>query len=307
MKRISLFSFLMVFSLFSVQSVNALSIWGNDITGVISWSNQSQQHNEVGPTESNVLRVDVYQNYGNTEYILLSTNETGVWMNWTSDVYSSPNTTAISATWTTVSFIWNNFYGIQGTVVAWKVFINGTSYAAEKSTTEKTFYVKYSQGTMNVDSGYNEINFTEDSLNIVLNASDNGLITVDVTTTTPTEENATNAIVYLNITTNVNVTNITITWTYTDAQLDLLGISAEDLTFYYWNAETEQWEEIETTVDTATKTITAHLYHFSYYAVGEKDKDSDDGICGPTILIGLIMIPTGIIARRLRTGTKEVG
>ena len=70
-------------------------------------------------------------------------------------------------------------------------------------------------------------------------------------------KSATKAIVYLNITTNVGVSNITVTWTYTDAQLEAAGVAAEDLVFYVWNADTSEWEEIDTTVDTTTKTISS--------------------------------------------------
>jgi len=89
--------------------------------------------------------------------------------------------------------------------------------------------------------------------------------------------NARSAIIYLSITTEVTATNIALSWTYSDAQLEALSLSPKDLTFYYWSAETEKGEEIPTTVDTNANTITAQLQHFSLYAVGEKEVGKEDG------------------------------
>jgi len=64
--------------------------------------------------------------------------------------------------------------------------------------------------------------------------------------------------------------SVTITMTYTDAQI--AGIDESTLTISYWDTTTETWIALAATVDTATNTITATTDHFTYFAIiGEEE------------------------------------
>ncbi len=136
------------------------------------------------------------------------------------------------------------------------------------------YFSKVESQDSNINVGFNTINFSDENISISFNSNLSGSITLEAKNTTPMNVNATNGIIYLDIVSDVNVTNITITWTYTDSQLDALGISEDDLTFYYWDGE--NWVEIDTQIDKDNNKITAELDHFSYYAVGATDSGDED-------------------------------
>ncbi|MBU1046023.1 hypothetical protein KJ616_02795 [Patescibacteria group bacterium] len=64
--------------------------------------------------------------------------------------------------------------------------------------------------------------------------------------------------------------SVTITMTYTEAQI--AGIDESTLTISYWDATTQSWIALVTTVDTANNTLTATTDHFTYFAIiGEEE------------------------------------
>ena len=62
--------------------------------------------------------------------------------------------------------------------------------------------------------------------------------------------------------------NITITFPYTDAQLNKLGITADDLIPSYWDDTSGTWKKVDNvTVDTTAKTVTITINHFTNFAL----------------------------------------
>ena len=59
----------------------------------------------------------------------------------------------------------------------------------------------------------------------------------------------------------------TLTYTYTDAELG--ASSADNLSFYYINETTKEFEKVETVIDAANRTATATLSHFSKYVLAD--------------------------------------
>ncbi len=70
--------------------------------------------------------------------------------------------------------------------------------------------------------------------------------------------------------------NITLTFTYTDAQI--AGMNESSLTIYYWNTTTSAWTALATTVNAATNTLTATTNHFTDFAIlGSPGQDIAEG------------------------------
>jgi len=65
--------------------------------------------------------------------------------------------------------------------------------------------------------------------------------------------------------------NVTITIFYGNNAL-LNSFDESSLQLYYWNATTQEWILVPSTIDTVTHTITAHVNHFSTFAVFGKLK-----------------------------------
>ena len=59
--------------------------------------------------------------------------------------------------------------------------------------------------------------------------------------------------------------DITLTFTYTDAQV--AGLSLPSLKVHYYDETSGAWVALTTTVDTTTKKITAAINHFTYFAI----------------------------------------
>ncbi len=59
--------------------------------------------------------------------------------------------------------------------------------------------------------------------------------------------------------------NITLTFTYTDAQI--AGLSESALKVYYWKEATSEWIALATTVNASTNTLTAVTNHFTNFAI----------------------------------------
>ena len=59
--------------------------------------------------------------------------------------------------------------------------------------------------------------------------------------------------------------DVTLNFTYTDAQVS--GLALSSLVVYYYNTATSAWVALPTTVDTATKTISATTNHFTTFAI----------------------------------------
>ncbi|MBU2220126.1 hypothetical protein KJ665_03200 [Patescibacteria group bacterium] len=70
--------------------------------------------------------------------------------------------------------------------------------------------------------------------------------------------------------------NITLTFTYTDAQI--AGLAESALTVYYWNTATSAWTALTTTVNAATNTLTVTTNHFTDFAIlGSPGQDIAEG------------------------------
>ncbi len=79
-------------------------------------------------------------------------------------------------------------------------------------------------------------------------------------------------------TTNVTTfsQNITLTFTYTDAQI--AGLNESSLAIYYWNTTTSAWTALTTTVNAATNTLTAVTNHFTDFAIlGSQGQNLPEG------------------------------
>jgi len=79
-------------------------------------------------------------------------------------------------------------------------------------------------------------------------------------------------------TTNVTTfnQNITLTFTYTDAQI--AGLNESSLTIYYWNTATSAWTALATTINAAMNTLTATTNHFTDFAIlGSQGQDIAEG------------------------------
>ena len=98
-----------------------LEINWTDITPP-KWDNLSQNNSE--PTMYDYVELSVYWSDNvNLSHAILSTNETGDWINYT--IYGSPLTLNGKSSWT--NFTWHNETIKGGTVVSWKVYVNDTS------------------------------------------------------------------------------------------------------------------------------------------------------------------------------------
>ena len=58
---------------------------------------------------------------------------------------------------------------------------------------------------------------------------------------------------------------VTVSISYTDAQIS--GLQLSSLKIHYWNEITEAWVALTSVVNTADKTITASVDHFTYFAI----------------------------------------
>ncbi|MFL5802198.1 MAG: hypothetical protein ACJ8CR_10720, partial [Roseiflexaceae bacterium] len=67
---------------------------------------------------------------------------------------------------------------------------------------------------------------------------------------------------------------LTLTLSYTPEQLQALGIAENDLTLTWYNADTQAWQTIPTSVDPATQTATALVDHFSAFALSNGSSPS---------------------------------
>jgi len=79
-------------------------------------------------------------------------------------------------------------------------------------------------------------------------------------------------------TTNITIfsQNITLTFTYTDAQI--AGLSESALKVYYWNTTTSSWTVLTTTVNIVTNTLTVTTNHFTDFAIfGSKGSNIPEG------------------------------
>ncbi|MDO8663397.1 MAG: peptidoglycan-binding domain-containing protein, partial [Candidatus Wildermuthbacteria bacterium] len=60
-------------------------------------------------------------------------------------------------------------------------------------------------------------------------------------------------------------TEVTLTFSYTDAQI--AGLNESALKVYYWDTAVSQWVVLATTVNASTNTLTAQTTHFTYFAI----------------------------------------
>ena len=78
---------------------------------------------------------------------------------------------------------------------------------------------------------------------------------------------------YVDITTTIPDTasfEATVTFTYTDAQLDSAGVTQKDsLTVEWFNPTTQVWSDVNGILDTGNNTITFTTDHFSVYALAQ--------------------------------------
>ena len=72
----------------------------------------------------------------NLSYAILSTNETGVWKNYTDNTYESPKTLSGLSDWS--NFTWQNNSLVGTLIIAWKIYANDTE-GYENVTSEMTF------------------------------------------------------------------------------------------------------------------------------------------------------------------------
>ncbi|MGE5579022.1 MAG: S-layer homology domain-containing protein [Bacillota bacterium] len=63
---------------------------------------------------------------------------------------------------------------------------------------------------------------------------------------------------------------LTLTFTFTEEELEESGTAAEDLMVFYWDARAQAWIALPTTVDPETGTVTAITDHFTVFALMAK-------------------------------------
>ena len=68
---------------------------------------------------------------------------------------------------------------------------------------------------------------------------------------------------------------LSITWRYTPEQLLARGISAADLTVFWFNEDIKQWVTIPSSVDEQTQTVSTVVDHFSAFTLGDGSSPSD--------------------------------
>ncbi len=126
-----------------------------------------------------------------------------------------------------------------------------------------------------IQAGENEILFEDENIELNFESTQSGVIILKKELISPIDVAAPNAKVYLNITIDLDssaLSNIEITWTYTDSEIG--DIPEDDLIFFYWDGE--EWVEIETEVFAANNTMVATLPHLSLFAIGEVQEDEAD-------------------------------
>ena len=101
------------------------------------WRNISQQKKDIDTGSSNVLKAEGFDNFL-LENATLSTNETGVWENKTSN-YSSPKNLGTSGLWSETSFIWSNS-SLNNTLVSWRIWYSD-SQGQYTSTDTRSFSI----------------------------------------------------------------------------------------------------------------------------------------------------------------------
>lgn len=86
---------------------------------------------------------------------------------------------------------------------------------------------------------------------------------------------------------------VSITFTYTDKQIEGAGVDEETLKIYWWDKESKSWKPLKSEVNTLTNKITAYTTHFSLFAVigetKEKEKSVEE-ITKEEILIKMIEV-----------------
>ncbi len=90
---------------------------------------------------------------------------------------------------------------------------------------------------------------------------------------------------------------VTIEASYTPQQLEALGISEGDLSFFWFDASAPgsgQWVPIPTDVDTATRTATAQVNHFSNFKLGDGSSPSEAYI--PSLQGWQVSLYTGAVS-----------
>ncbi len=110
----------------------------------------------------------IYANWSddnNLEYAWLSTNETGVWFNYTDGTYGSPTDINLTPGETWSNFTWDNDTFISG-VVAWKIYANDSA-ENENVTGETTFTVNPGWLEVNLSLPPNPYNIVQNDTFII--------------------------------------------------------------------------------------------------------------------------------------------
>ena len=78
--------------------------------------------------------------------------------------------------------------------------------------------------------------------------------------------------------TDGKMSEATVTISYTDEELIEAGLTEDNLSLYYYDAEEQEYEKIDTIIDKENNTLTATLKHFSHYVVGDTTLVSEESI-----------------------------
>ena len=90
------------------------------------------------------------------------------------------------------------------------------------------------------------------------------------------------------------IEKISISVNYNDTDVTRLGIAEETLKLYYYNPSTDNWELIDTTVDTSSNLVTGETNHLSEY-----------GLFGDTIVFGTTGEDSGSVANVNDAGSSS--
>jgi len=81
---------------------------------------------------------------------------------------------------------------------------------------------------------------------------------------------------------------VTVSFTYSDAQIQEAQAEEQDLAIYRYNEDSQTWEALESTVDTSSNTVSALTSHFTLFGVladvpGKDEKEPEPGRETPTL------------------------
>jgi hypothetical protein len=139
------------------------------------WSNQMTNDTDNIILSNGTIKLSA-QGYDDValDFAILSTNESGSWVNYTDGTYGSPiNMNDASETWVWSNFTWRN-NSISG-VVGWKIYYNDT-YGKENVTNISTFFVQYRRLPTACTDSDGDCNFVN------MNSNDNSYESVNLKT-----------------------------------------------------------------------------------------------------------------------------